>query len=111
VAGFAALFYTQKFPRRGQPSRFWKPVSHGIRQNGSGSEKLSLRVAGVVDIDADWQQALAPALTAAGQDCAAVLRLHPCAESELAFACAFRCLVCAFHGKSSNLSVEKEAQH
>jgi hypothetical protein len=33
------------------------------------------------------------------------------AEPELAFAFAFLCLACAFHGKPSNLSVEKEAQH
>jgi len=58
-------------------------------------------MAGEVDLDALWQETLAPALTAAVQDGATAFGLHACTEAELAFARALGRLVGALHiGKS-----------
>jgi hypothetical protein len=55
-----------------------------------------------------WQQALAPALTTASENGAAILGFHAGAEAELAFTRAFRSLVSAFHKIRSPISWSKE---
>jgi hypothetical protein len=53
-----------------------------------------------VDFNTLGQQPLAAMLTAAGQDGAAILGFHTCAESELLFPRTFRGLVSAFHNSN-----------
>lgn len=50
-----------------------------------------------VNLDALWQEALATALTAAGKDGPAFLRLHAFAKAKLLFARALGRLIGAFH--------------
>jgi len=64
-----------------------------------------------MDFDALWQEALATALPATGEDGTPALGLHASAETELLFARALGCLIGAFHGlvglrvkKSGNFS-------
>lgn len=66
-----------------------------------------LRVAGKMHFDADRQKPFASALAAAGKDRATAFGFHPGAKSELLFPRALRCLISAFHKKSSNQSVQK----
>ena len=50
-----------------------------------------------VNLDALWQEALAPALPASGQNGTPALGLHASAKTELLFARALGCLIGAFH--------------
>jgi len=68
------------------------------RRASRGKRSLSgLGVPGVVDFDTLGQQALASALTAACEDGAAALGLHPRAKAKLPLASALARLIGAFH--------------
>ena len=57
---------------------------------------------GVGDFDTLWQQAFPAALTAAAEDGASALGLHPCAKTKLSFARPFAWLISAFHRTLKN---------
>src|SRR5262245_3119263 len=59
--------------------------------------RSSLRVAGVVPVNALWEQAFTTALAAARKSGSAALGSHPCAKPVLAFTRSFRWLISAFH--------------
>lgn len=80
------------------PSRTREKSRPSCRRAALGNRSRSGgRVAGVVDFDTLWQEALAPTLAAAAQDGPARLGLHARAEPKLLLARAFGRLVCAFH--------------
>jgi hypothetical protein len=60
-------------------------------------KKSSLRVAGVVPVDAFRQQTFAAALTPARKDRSTAFGTHPGAETVLTFACSLGWLISAFH--------------
>jgi hypothetical protein len=66
-------------------------------QHQKSQGKSGLGVAREVKIDAFWQQALAAALTAAGEGGASAFRPHTRAKTVLALARSFGCLISAFH--------------
>jgi hypothetical protein len=68
-------------------------------------------MAGEMNLDTHWQETLAAALAAAGENRTPVLGFHACAESELLLARALGWLVCAFHKKSIWLFCRKEAKY
>src|SRR5204862_5244554 len=59
----------------------------------------SLRVAGVVPVNALWKQAFATALAPARKSGTAALCSHTCAKTVLAFTRSLRWLISAFHSR------------
>jgi len=68
---------------------------------GSTVRQSSLRVAGVVAVNALWKQPFATALATARKNGAAALGSHTCAKTVLAFTRSLRWLISAFHKTDS----------
>jgi hypothetical protein len=75
------------------------PLEMNDRSPISNFERSSLRVAGVLPVNALWKQAFATALAPARESGPAALRSHTCAKTVLAFTRSFRWLISAFHNR------------
>jgi hypothetical protein len=107
VSKFMKAHAFPEFPRGRQFRRVGTLKGAGLR----AVENSSLRVPGVVPVDAFRQQTFAAALAPARKGRATAFGTHPGAETVLTFACSLGWLISAFHKTGNSPSPIGERLH